>query len=109
METDTLQSQGINANQIRQDADARRAAARASLQNAGGDGDDDASSPEAEPESTPARKETKAQAAKRKKEEEVNPTFLSYQDCSLTARTESDCENQSLEAIPTSKKTIWLG
>lgn len=62
-----LQSQGINANQIRQDADARRAAARASLQNAGGDGDDDTE----EPEAAPARKETKAQAAKRKKEEEV--------------------------------------
>jgi hypothetical protein len=86
---DLLQSQGINANQIRQDADARRAAARASHQAAGGD--DDAPSPDAEPEAAPARKETKAQAAKRKKEEEVTFTVLSYQDYQLTPRLESHC------------------
>jgi hypothetical protein len=76
------------------------------MQTAGGD--DDAPSPEAEPETAPARKETKAQAAKRKKEEEVDIAPISYQDRLLTLQPESYCENQSLEAIPTSTKTIRL-
>ncbi len=69
----TLQSHNISANQIRQDANARRAAALASHQAAGDD--NDAPSPSAEPEpAPPRRKETKAQEAKRKKEEEVRPS-----------------------------------
>jgi len=51
------------------------------MQTAGGD--DDAPSPDAEPETAPARKETKAQAAKRKKEEEVTiATFSCRESCS---------------------------
>ncbi|KAH6673048.1 hypothetical protein B0J14DRAFT_513002 [Halenospora varia] len=78
--TDFLASHNINANQIRQDANARRAAALASQQAANGGGDDDedddaddnTNSPSAEPEPVPTRgrKETKAQMSKRKKEEE---------------------------------------
>jgi hypothetical protein len=74
------------------------------MQTAGGD--DDAPSPEAEPEAAPARKETKAQAAKRKKEEEVDIASLPCHDHKLTLQPESHCENQSFEAIPTSTKTI---
>jgi hypothetical protein len=76
------------------------------MQTAGGD--DDAPSPEAEPEAAPARKETKAQAAKRKKEEEVDIALLLYQDHKLTPQQESHSQNQSFEAIPTSTKTNRL-
>ncbi|KAG4431516.1 hypothetical protein IFR05_012994 [Cadophora sp. M221] len=64
--TSYLASAGISANQIRQNADTRRAAALASQRPADTPDDD-------EEEATPAprkRKETKAQEAKRKKEEE---------------------------------------
>ncbi|KAH7342321.1 hypothetical protein BKA65DRAFT_290168 [Rhexocercosporidium sp. MPI-PUGE-AT-0058] len=64
--TSYLASAGINANQIRQDAETRRAAALASQQPADTPDDDD----EAAPEPLRKRKETKAQEAKRKKEEE---------------------------------------
>ncbi|KUJ07756.1 DNA repair protein-like protein Rad7 [Mollisia scopiformis] len=67
--TDFLASHNISANQIRQDANARRAAALASQQN--GEDESNAPSPVADPEpAKPRRKETKAQEAKRKKEEE---------------------------------------
>lgn len=74
------------------------------MQTAGGD--DDAPSPEAEPEAAPARKETKAQAAKRKKEEEVDIALPPYKDHQLTLQPESHSQNQSLEAVPTAAKTI---
>jgi hypothetical protein len=71
------QSHNISANQIRQDAIARRAAALTAQQGEG-DGDENeddgsTSSPLPEPETLPSRrkKETKAQSEKRKKEEEV--------------------------------------
>lgn len=72
--TDFLASHNISANQIRQDANARRAAALATQQglNGGDDDDDDAASPSPDAEPAPARRrnESKAQATKRKKEEE---------------------------------------
>lgn len=68
--TDFLASHNINANQIRQDANARRAAANASRAAEGDEDNEDDGSPV--PEKAPARKnETKTQAAKRKAEEEV--------------------------------------
>ncbi|KAI9730941.1 MAG: hypothetical protein M1818_008016 [Claussenomyces sp. TS43310] len=69
--TDFLASHNISANQIRLDADQRRAAALASTQGAD-DNNEDAASPQAEAESSrrPARRnESKAQEKKRKMEE----------------------------------------
>ncbi|KAH8804600.1 hypothetical protein F5884DRAFT_418970 [Xylogone sp. PMI_703] len=70
--TDFLASHNINANQIRHDADARRAAALASQRQSDGDNDeneDDEEAPDLEP--TPRlRKETEVQQKKRKLEEE---------------------------------------
>ncbi|KAF8850824.1 DNA repair protein-like protein Rad7 [Acephala macrosclerotiorum] len=68
--TDFLASHNISANQIRQDANARRAAALASVQAAGDDSNAPSPAAEPEPAAPPRRKETKAQEAKRKKEEE---------------------------------------
>ncbi|EHK99829.1 putative DNA repair protein rhp7 [Glarea lozoyensis 74030] len=72
--TDFLASHNINANQIRQDADARRAAALASRQ-AGDDDENTAPTPpsEDEPVTIARKRESKAQTAKRKKEEETCP------------------------------------
>ncbi|KAF4627014.1 hypothetical protein G7Y89_g11139 [Cudoniella acicularis] len=67
--TDFLASHNINANQIRQDANARRAAALASQQAAEADSNEPSASEEPEP-SRARRNETKAQTNKRKKEEE---------------------------------------
>ncbi|TVY93139.1 DNA repair protein rhp7, partial [Lachnellula willkommii] len=73
--TDFLASHNISANQIRRDANARRAAALAAQQAV--DATNDAPSPGTEPDDFPApapararRSETKAQSAKRKKDEE---------------------------------------
>lgn len=78
--TGSSQSHNISANQIRQDANARRAAALASQQAAesGENEDVDDASPSAEPEPAPVRrkKESKAQSEKRKKEEEVSSTAI---------------------------------
>lgn len=83
LDANLSKSHNISATQIRQDANARRAAALASQQ-AGSDDDEDdeedddddegTSSPRLDLESLSARrkKETKAQSAKRKKDEEVN-------------------------------------
>jgi DNA repair protein RAD7 len=65
-----LQAHNINANQIRQDAHARRAAALAAQQTEEGD-DENALPSEPEAPAPARRKESKAQSAKRKKEEEV--------------------------------------
>ncbi|TVY78409.1 DNA repair protein [Lachnellula suecica] len=71
--TDFLASHNINANQIRQDANARRQAALASQQAV--DAANDAPSPDSDSDPIPApararRNESKAQSAKRKKDEE---------------------------------------
>ncbi|KAH8598329.1 hypothetical protein B0O99DRAFT_660244 [Bisporella sp. PMI_857] len=71
--TDFLASHNISANQIRQDANARRAAALASQQaTIGEEGEDEDEDEDVEPEPTPARRrnESKAQSARRKKAEE---------------------------------------
>jgi DNA repair protein RAD7 len=103
-----MQSHNISANQIRQDANARRAAALASQQAAdGGDNaaadenDNSTSSPSAEAVPMRRKKETKAQSEKRKKEEEVGriPSFFYRQ--SLTRLTESYRQNQSFQEIQT--------
>ncbi|KAF7870195.1 uncharacterized protein EAF02_009385 [Botrytis sinoallii] len=74
--TDFLAAHNIDANQIRQDANARRAAALASQQTAEGNGNGDEGEGDDEPASAPAtltrsrRNESEAQKNKRKKEEE---------------------------------------
>jgi DNA repair protein RAD7 len=78
--TRTVQSHNINANQIRQDANARRAAALASQQAAtgtsgGGDDDeDDEDDDDAEPLPMPVRhkKDTKTRLTKKMAEDKVS-------------------------------------
>ncbi|RDW67637.1 hypothetical protein BP6252_09033 [Coleophoma cylindrospora] len=65
--TDFLASHNINANQIRQDANARRAAALAAEDGAS---EDDAATPPTAPEPARRKNESKAQEKKRKLEEE---------------------------------------
>ncbi|CAG8979270.1 hypothetical protein HYALB_00010803, partial [Hymenoscyphus albidus] len=73
--TDFLASHNISAQQIRHDANARRAAALASEQAAAGttgDDENEPAEPDSDPEPVPSRRkrESKAQTNKRKKEEE---------------------------------------
>ncbi|KAJ8059292.1 hypothetical protein OCU04_012256 [Sclerotinia nivalis] len=73
--TDFLASHNINANQIRQDANARRAAALASQQTAEGneneeEGESSSAAPEIATRTRSRRNESEAQKNKRKKEEE---------------------------------------
>ncbi|OLN86973.1 DNA repair protein rhp7 [Colletotrichum chlorophyti] len=72
--TDYLASHNISANQIRRDAEQRRAAAAQSLQARGDDGDGDEDDEEAGPSTAPAdrggRNETAAEKSKRKLKEQ---------------------------------------
>lgn len=97
-----MQSQGINANQIRQDANARRAAALAAQQAV-----DDANnppSPETDDDPIPApararKNESKAQSAKRKKAEEVR-----YECLGISLNLYSPFKQKAIAKIKASKQ-----
>jgi len=106
--TNLPQSHNISANQIRQDANARRAAALASQQaETPAESNSAAEEEESDPAPAPVRKrESKAQSAKRKREE-VYFQKLSNNNILSNLSLESHSQDQSFQEVPASETTRW--